>query len=318
LRGVFQEDTSLNKLNDFTASGFVFAPFDGHGDTILISGIYEAEEVVAPQVHFVDKKIGISEEGREAHLRLVDNGIAEIEKGTFKKVVLSRSIDAATTKNPLEVFSALLTKYPNAFCYCWYHPSVGIWLGATPEQLLQYQNGEVFTTSLAGTLPVKNEEKPGWTPKEVEEQQMVTDYIEQNIQGYIDGLKVSKPKSLKAGKLWHLETKIKGKLKSYAQLGELLKRLHPTPAVCGFPKEPALDFIVNNEDYDREFYTGYLGPLNLDKPESANLFVNLRCFKYVSGNQVKVFVGGGITASSNAIKEWKETQFKSRTVLEVL
>ena len=79
----------------------------------------------------------------------------------------------------------------------------------------------------------------------------------------------------------------------------------------------AFNFILENEDYDRKYYTGYLGPVNLEKDESANLFVNLRCFKY-SSSEAQIFVGGGITASSDAKKEWEETQFKSRTILDVL
>ena len=77
------------------------------------------------------------------------------------------------------------------------------------------------------------------------------------------------------------------------------------------------EFILSNETYDREFYTGFLGELNYKKDNATNLFVNLRCLKLENLNAA-VFVGGGITAGSNAESEWKETQAKSRTMLNLL
>lgn len=318
VQGVFQKDDTVNTCNDFRASGFVFAPFNATGKKILITGKHEEGEMGELPKNTTEKKIEISDAGREIHIKLVEGAIAEIKTGNLKKVVLSRPIKASTKKSPVQIFHDLLVKYTSAFCYCWYHPKIGMWLGATPEQLLQYQNGEIFTTSLAGTLPIQIGEDPQWTSKEQEEQQMVTDYIEASLHGKVDNLEVSKQKSLKAGKLWHLESKIKGKLNSAEHLGSLIRKLHPTPAICGLPKERSLDFIVRNENYDREFYTGYLGPVNLKQADQTNLFVNLRCLKYLGKGQVMIFVGGGITASSKPLREWEETQFKSRTILEVL
>ena len=101
----------------------------------------------------------------------------------------------------------------------------------------------------------------------------------------------------------------------------MIRILHPTPAVCGFSREIAREFIIENENYNRSFYTGFLGELNLqnfnkDKKKSA-LFVNLRCMK-IENNKVSIFVGGGITKGSNAEKEWQETVFKSKTMKYVL
>ena len=74
-------------------------------------------------------------------------------------------------------------------------------------------------------------------------------------------------------------------------------------------------FIVKNEGYDREFYTGFLGELNVDG--QTNLFVNLRCMK-VENNLVHIFVGGGITIDSNVEDEWQETVEKSKVVKKAL
>ena len=91
--------------------------------------------------------------------------------------------------------------------------------------------------------------------------------------------------------------------------------VHPTPAVCGLPKNEAKVFILENEGYDREFYTGFFGELNLKG--SSNLFVNLRCMQVLK-NQLALYIGGGITIDSIPEKEWEETIAKSEVMLKVL
>src|SRR5690606_2571312 len=98
-------------------------------------------------------------------------------------------------------------------------------------------------------------------------------------------------------------------------------------AVCGLPKEKAMHFIKENENYDREFYTGFLGELNYNdeafdnqvfiKESYADLYVNLRCMK-LNKDFATLFVGGGITKDSYPDKEWMETVHKTTTMLEIL
>ena len=104
-------------------------------------------------------------------------------------------------------------------------------------------------------------------------------------------------------------------------LAQLLNKLHPTPAVCGLPKETAKNFILEHEGYDRSFYTGFLGEINLnsggEKSANTHLFVNLRCMELFEDKAV-LFVGGGITNDSNNEKEWEETVAKSSTMKAIL
>ena len=116
----------------------------------------------------------------------------------------------------------------------------------------------------------------------------------------------------------------------------MLESLHPTPAVCGFPREKAREFILENEYSDREFYSGFLGEINLKQEvkrssnrrnqenqayasilNQSQIFVNLRCMKLVEG-EAEIFIGGGITADSNPTAEWEETVNKSYTIKSVL
>ncbi|MEJ0056113.1 MAG: chorismate-binding protein [Bacteroidota bacterium] len=85
---------------------------------------------------------------------------------------------------------------------------------------------------------------------------------------------------------------------NFPQLGSImLKLLHPTSAVCGMPMEASLEFLKQNEGYDREFYSGYLGPVNID--HETSLYVNLRCMKLFA-NEASLYAGAGVMADSRS------------------
>lgn len=93
------------------------------------------------------------------------------------------------------------------------------------------------------------------------------------------------------------------------------KRLHPTPAVGGFPVRQALQYLEQTERYNRRYYAGYLGPVG--NTDEFHWFVNLRCME-IFPQAVSLYVGGGITVLSEPRKEWEETELKSRTLLDIL
>jgi len=194
--------------------------------------------------------------------------------------------------------------------------------------------------ALAGTRKLQNFSENNWTQKEITEQQLVTDSIVSKLNelGYSEEkLKISETYNSEAGSLLHLRTDISGFFKTDAsEIGNILKVLHPTPAICGLPTNEAYKFILAHENYDREFYTGYLGPLNMTTEtkrssrtrnqenqayssirKDSSLFVNLRCLKYDDA-EVKIYVGGGITVDSDATSEWEETVNKTRTMKAAL
>ncbi len=271
---------------------------------------------------------------RAAHIALVNKAKSAIDGGLIDKLVLSRSLKLSNSTPPLRLFLTLIERYASAFCYLWYHPKIGMWLGATPEILLQLQNDRFTTMSLAGTQIAVGREKPEWGRKELEEQAMVTEYIKNVLVDKVTDLKIFGLESVLAGNLWHLRTKITGHLNK--DLKELIQAMHPTPAVCGLPMEEAKKFILQNEAYDRTYYTGYLGELNMLQeknraPKGKNienrayrslkpmtaLYVNLRCMQ-LTLNEAIIYVGGGITKDSNPEMEWEETVNKSLTMLKVL
>ena len=166
--------------------------------------------------------------------------------------------------------------------------------------------------ALAGTQ--KFTENPNWGAKEQLEQQVVTDYLVQQLQPFCASLKLNGPYTQQAGFLLHLKTEISGQLHAGFSLQNLLQSLHPTPAVCGMPKDDALQFIGQEEGYDREFYSGFMGEIQPNN--QVDLFVNLRCMKWVT-NQAHLYVGCGITKDSQAELEFAETVHKTQTMKQV-
>ncbi|WP_396171988.1 isochorismate synthase [Flavobacterium sp.] len=329
--GFFQKNDTLYPGDDFTNKGFVFASFDGskaflipENESDRISTIFQNKEVVVSELE-TDNSVASSKSSFE---ELVTKGIQAINMNQFKKVVLSRkeSIDLADFDS-ITAFEKLVYLYPNTFVYCFYHPKVGIWLGATPEQLLKAAGSKFETIALAGTQKDKGSNEVLWRNKEQEEQQFVTDYIVEKVKNIASEIKVSKPYSIKAGSVWHIKTDISGDFKSEFGLKNIIQLLHPTPAVCGLPMNESKAFILKNEDYDRTFYTGFLGELNIG--EKTDLFVNLRCMEIEVASATSdrskfamtkayLFMGCGITKDSIPEKEWEESVNKSLTMKKML
>jgi isochorismate synthase len=94
----------------------------------------------------------------------------------------------------------------------------------------------------------------------------------------------------------------------------LLNELHPTPAVCGIPLKEAQRIIDMTEEHERLDYTGFLGPVS---PSKSHVFVNLRSAMIINQN-IFLFLGGGITEGSIPEEEWKETELKANTLLDIL
>ncbi len=317
IKGWFQNNVDLYTSENYNESGFIFAPFNDKNPSVLIpenQSLFTQEEINIDNSLITSNNFDIDYSSEKNHTQLVQKGIDAIENSLFKKVVLSRKEEIEIERfKPLETLKKLLNTYPTAFVYLWFHPKVGMWLGATPETLVKINDDMFSTMSLAGTQVFNNSVKATWQTKEIEEQQFVTDYITDKLSKVCNTVNTSETKTIKAGNLLHLQTVIAGQ--KNVDNSVLIKTLHPTPAVCGLPLEPSKKFILEKENYSREFYTGFLGELNLKK--TSELFVNLRCMK-VKDNTATIFVGGGITKDSNPKKEWEETVAKTNTMKNIL
>jgi isochorismate synthase len=308
----------IQQTDEITAfsnqAGFIFVPFHGENQVVIP---FEGNLFIQGNLSVLEKLtfVNLTSESnqKEAFENLVSKGVLAIQQGEFDKVVLSRKMVLKKQISIVATFQNLIATYPTAFRYLFFHPKIGLWMGATPEQLVKINQNQFETVALAGTQLYS--ENVIWETKEKEEQQFVTNYILDKVTSKVNELIVTDAETVKAGNLTHLKSFIRGNLTSDFQANDLIKTLHPTPAVCGLPKDRAIDFILKNEGYNRKYYAGFLGEYNNEN--LTDLFVNLRCLE-VENDVVNIYVGCGITKDSNPEKEFIETENKSMTMINIL
>lgn len=313
LHAYFQKDTVLTTFEG--QDGFVFTSFNQVQSYVLEkTNCALISETISAFLNasYENQILEINTTEKKSFETLVKKSVNAILNQQFQKVVVSRKVTLPVDISHESSFLKLLATYPTAFRYWFYHPKIGMWMGASPEQLVCIENGEVETVALAGTQLYS--EAIQWETKEKEEQQFVTDYIVNQIAPFVKEMTISEPFTVKAGSLAHIKTTIKAILLTPDSAMEIVSLLHPTSAICGLPKAPSLDFILTNEGYDRRFYSGYLGEWQVSK---KNLFVNLRCMEIERGS-THLYVGCGITKDSIPEKEFFETQNKLGTMLKVI
>ncbi|OBS13241.1 hypothetical protein ATE49_14405 [Elizabethkingia miricola] len=253
-------------------------------------------------------------ETKDEYLARIENVIAIIKENQLPKVVISRQKWVDTPEHETidlgKTFLELCKDYPNAFIHLFVDRNEA-WIGATPEVLGQYnKNTEDFETmSLAGTLPVSED----WSEKEIEEQKPVSTYIQSVLSRYSQQVEISPVYDHISGNIKHLRNDFKAVV-SRQDISTLIKELHPTPAVCGVPKDLCSEIIKNTEKYNRAFYAGYI---QIEQDNETTCYVNLRCAQLFR-NGILLYAGGGITALSEPEKEWKETEMKADAVLQRL
>lgn len=244
--------------------------------------------------------------------------IQPLQSGRFRKLVLSRASlqPLESGFSPFHAFQEACRRYPRMMVYLCHTPLTGTWMGSTPEILLSGELHSWHTVALAGTMPMQGDVMPtDWSGKNRQEQACVADYIRHTVSRYGYEITEEGPYTTRAGGVVHLKTDFHFLLHQPSRLGELLDALHPTPAVCGMPKQDTFRFICSQEGYDRSYYSGFVGPLN--PGGHTALFVNLRCME-VFPESVRLYAGGGILPQSEAASEWQETVEKMKTMRALL
>ena len=274
---------------------------------------------------FVKENVKHQHKQPEEYEKMVQKAVDCMKNDEFDKVVLSRSkaVDLKEDFDILTLFQNLSNRYSSAFVSLVSSPKTGTWMCASPEVLLSVDKDKIFRTiALAGTQSGEGLEDLSealWRQKEIEEQAFVSRYIINCFKKIrLREFSERGPATVRAANLIHLRSDFSVDMKAvnFLELAEvMLELLHPTSAVCGMPKELATQFILENEGYFRDFYTGYLGTVNMS--EESHIFVNLRCMQ-VLDNQAILYAGGGITKHSKPQKEWEETEMKFKTLLQVL
>jgi isochorismate synthase len=320
-QGIAQNNNDINiiDLKDiYSAKGFIVAPFE----------INDGMSLIRPDIEFDSKNFSLENDSEDdteqlfldsevKDITIIDkNGyldsceqlISRIKQGEADKVILSRVIAVPFDANKIiRFFKTLVNELKDAMVFIY---SIGneIWIGASPEIFIEIKNNQFKTVALAGSK--HSDDDNAWGQKEIEEQNYVVRYVQHQLNDSGIAYNESELKTVKAGPVAHLQTIFNGKIEE-AQIPIVIDKLHPTPAVCGIPKEHSKAMILETEKHFRGDYTGFIGPVNKG---DMNLFVNLRS-AIVTQDQMYLFVGGGLTSDSIPEKEWKETGLKALTLL---
>lgn len=237
--------------------------------------------------------------------------------GKLEKVVLSRRSDCKIGKwmgSPLQVFQKACRMYPHQMIALVFTEDYGYWLMATPELLLRQAGDKWMTMALAGTMAEGKE--GGWSNKNRREQQVVEDYVSATLAPFADDVEKAGPYTTQAARLFHLRTDFTFTLRTGENINDVIAALHPTPAVCGLPKNAALESLAKYESFDRRYYSGFCGPWNICGDQA--LFVSLRCMEISDGKNFSLYAGGGLLKESVERYEWQETEAKMQTMRNIL
>lgn len=312
-------------LQGLRPGAFVIAPFDNNKANIfsIPATLQSDEEQLELLLNSLDTtsinenslEYNVPKEslGKEAHKAHVNIIIERIRSGKLKKCVASRTIISRDKIDISQTFTALCNEYPASFVFFFHTDSTGTWMGATPELLLSDKKGLLTSMALAATH--RADSNDSWTSKEIDEQNIVTQYIADVFKKHGLHPVSSGVQESPAGPVKHLRTVITAEEIAQVTPFSLISDLSPTPALCGYPKREALEIIGQTESWDRGYYGGYCGWI--ESVNDFDLFVNLRCMQLLS-DRICLYVGGGIMADSDPEEEWMETENKATTLLKVL
>lgn len=289
--------------------GFAIALFNSCKPPYLITQECDALQTLTLSVMGNPSKVSpwsISTD-RNDYLRRVNLLIKQL-KNRGGKTVFSKVV-AGQTDNLIwsDIIDDYFLMFQSTFRYAYYLPETGFWLGASPEILLESVHGAntISTMSLAGTRNITNIDKP-WDIKNKEEHDIVTQYIVDSLHRLGIITTVSAYENVAYGTIEHLCNRITGLKTEQVDLYDIANQLSPTPALAGFPLSDAINDICRFESHPRHCYGGYIA---INDITGFCAYVNLRCVHFNHTNYC-IYGGGGITALSNAIDEWNETEAK--------
>ncbi|MCF6138394.1 isochorismate synthase [Pseudalkalibacillus berkeleyi] len=273
----------------------------------------------------LDQSFTLTEIDPEQWKESVADTTAMINKGKIEKVVLAREVIAQADDDisAIVTLSNLLEQQPNSFVFA-FERGHKCFLGASPERLVQKQNSEVLSTCLAGSIKRGDfhteDERLGEQllndQKNLEEHAFVVQMIRDALEEIAGTVHIPDGPTLYKGRdIQHLFTPVIVKQASNIPLMDVVERLHPTPALGGFPQAESVEMIRENEKLDRGWYSSPIGWVDLkDQGEFA---VAIRS-GLINENHVSLFAGCGIVADSNPESEYEETLIKLKPMLSAL
>jgi menaquinone-specific isochorismate synthase len=257
---------------------------------------------------------------------MVETALAEVSAGNLSKVVLSRILHASfeAAVDPVDVVMNLWKDNPASHVFL-FEPMPGhVLVGAAPETVATSSRGAFRATAVAGSAPQgRNPKEKGAlgaellrSEKDLREHRVCVEDMVARLGGVSQEVRAEpEPHLLVLSGIQHLETAIHSTLRPNQTVLSALGALHPTPAVCGFPRDPALALLQAEEPFQRGWYAGPVGWFDND---GDGVFVPALRSGVGQGKEWTLFAGAGIVAGSDPSKEWNETRMKFQPVLRAL
>ena len=265
----------------------------------------------------------------------VNDALGRFARMELDKVVLSRTLEVASNNvfDVKDLVKRLESKNRDGYTFAIdlkddiinSNSGTRTLIGASPELLISKRGNTITANPLAGSEPRSNNSEEDQqrakrlikSEKDLREHALVIEAVEKGLKPFCSKLDVPKePELIHTATMWHLSTSIQGELLDPATTSlQLALAMHPTPAVCGFPKEKAKNAIDEIEGYDRELFTGMVGWCNLEG--DGDWVVTIRC-ALVEENKIRLYAGAGIVEGSSPEKELAETEAKFSTMLNAL
>jgi len=243
--------------------------------------------------------------------------LKDIQLKRLEKVVLARQtrITFKEVLNPWVILKRLIDVTPSSYHFAFQFGS-NVFVGASPECLYRRHGRNLQSQALAGTKPRATKSSVLLNSlKDLHEHRIVVDAIKEALAPLSVGMKFpTTPSVVTLTNGHHLNTPFAVLLKDGVDDGDILKVLHPTPALGGKPKAFALKRIKTLEPFDRGWYAGPVGFVGLDWAE----FVVAIRSGLINGNKISVFAGAGIVQGSQAADEWDEIENKISNFQKIL
>lgn len=266
----------------------------------------------------------LNDDDRKNWNNIVENAMNELKNDKMQKLVLSRSksfkLDSAPDWNFL--LNKLQERFPD--CYLFFiKKNNSAFFGSSPEMFLKVTGNVAEVESVAGSAPrgekfdfdAELERTLKTSEKNHQEHLFVSNFISDILFRYSENVRIIEEKQIrKLDNIQHLITRISAELNSKENLFELIDSLFPTPAVCGVPKELAMNLIRKLEPHDRGLYSGLVGVFDFDG--NCELAVSIRS-ALIKNNQVTAFAGAGLVKDSDSHEEFLETNLKLNTILSL-
>jgi menaquinone-specific isochorismate synthase len=257
---------------------------------------------------------------------LVKRALGEVADGTFSKVVLARvqTVSVEGRLDPVEVTLNLWKENPASHVFL-FEPSPGAtFLGAAPETLATVSEGAFRATTVAGSIARGDTDEDlrslaralFQSQKDRREHQMCVEDTVERLSAIAGDIRAQgEPHVLTLSTIQHLETVIEARLHPDGTVLSTLEALHPTPAVCGLPRDRAQEFLSREEPFQRGWYAGPVGWFDGD---GNGVFVPALRSAVGCGSEWRLFAGAGIVAGSDPSREWDETRIKFQPILRAL